>query len=73
MPQNSPYIVEGLKPTTGKDDISRAISESIAQCMESGERSQEQCEAIVHDMARKAQGGASGGPALRKIRSELGD
>jgi len=68
-----PLHVESLKPTSGKDEVSKAISESISQCMKEGGRSQEQCVAMVHAMARKAQGGGSGSLATRKIRSELGD
>jgi len=68
-----PFHVEGLDPTSSSDAVKRAISESISQCMQEGGRSQEECVAMVHSMARKAQGGGSGGPATRKIRSELGD
>lgn len=51
----SPLPVEGLSPTSSLDDIKRAISRSIEQCVDEG-RNQDQCVAMAYNMAAKATG-----------------
>ena len=51
-----PLPAESLTKDSSDDQVKKAVSESIAACMEEGGRSQEQCVAMAYSMARKATG-----------------
>lgn len=50
-----PLSVERLTPTSSEEEISKAISDSISQCVREG-KEQKVCVAMVHTMARGATG-----------------
>lgn len=50
-----PLPVENLTPRSTDDEISTAISDSIAKCVEEG-RPRDQCAAIAHKYARENTG-----------------
>ncbi len=56
-----PLAVDGLRPQSSVDEISKAISDSIAQCMNEGGREQNQCVAIAYNIARRRTGRSLGG------------
>ena len=53
-----PLPVENLTPESGQPAIDEAISQSIAQCMKEGTRSQKECAGMVYGMARDKTGKA---------------
>jgi hypothetical protein len=61
-----PLAVENLTPTSTRDQIKKAIGDSISQCVSEG-RPQDQCVAVVYQMAEKATGQSTGtlaGPGM---------
>ena len=50
-----PLSVERLTPTSSEEEVSKAISDSISQCVREG-KEQKVCVAMVHTMARGATG-----------------
>lgn len=63
-----PLPVERLRPDSSAEQVRQAISDSIAQCVSEGGRSQEQCVAMAHEIARRRTGNGS---ANRNIRAGL--
>ncbi len=55
-----PMPVDTLRPQSSVDEISKAISDSIAQCVNEG-KEQKQCVAIAFSIARKRTGKNLGG------------
>lgn len=54
-----PLPVESLNKDSGIDQVRKAISASIAQCVKEG-KDQKQCAAIAYEMARKQTGKSLG-------------
>jgi len=55
-----PLAAENLTKQSTDEQIARAISQSISQCMKEGGRGQDQCIAMAYSMAERSTG--------RKIR-----
>jgi len=53
-----PLSVQALSPTSTKEEIKKAIGESISQCVAEG-KPQDQCVAIAYQYAEKATGQAT--------------
>ena len=66
-----PLPVEALTPDSDDAAVKAAISESIAQCMREGGRSQEQCTAMAFSMARDHTNTHLGSEGKAKIRTGL--
>jgi len=67
-----PLPTESLRPDSSREEIQRAISAAISQCVSEG-RDQDQCVAIAHETARRATRSGSGNSPTRQIRAGLGD
>ena len=50
-----PLPVEGLTPNSSDEEIKKAISDSIAQCVNEG-KEQDMCVAMTYNMAKGATG-----------------
>lgn len=51
-----PLAVENLTSKSSSEEIKFAISKSIKQCMDEGDRSQDQCVAMAYEIAREKTG-----------------
>lgn len=65
--------MDGLRPSSSRQDISAAVSESVTECMQAGGRSQNECVAMAQDMAKRKTRNGSGSLNVRNIRTGLGD
>ena len=60
-----PLAVDSLTPQSSREQIQKAISESVSQCMAEGGREQDQCVAMAHGIAKKKTGDGSPNRSIR--------
>lgn len=64
-----PLPAEGLTKASSPEAVQEAIGASIKRCMDEGGRSQDQCIAMAHSMARRTGASVAAPPGERKKAS----
>lgn len=65
-----PLAVDSLTPDSSSENVQRAISESIVQCIREGGK-REECTAQAHSIAERKTGAGASGVAARSIKVGL--